>query len=548
MSEGPALPIASLQHHQTAAIDALFQPWEQPGSPGALVAVIRNGQIVHRKGYGLAELEHELPHTPTTRYRIASVTKHFLAVAALLLQDRGLLSLDDEIHQHLPELPDYGAPITIRQMLTMSSGIRDLGQTLWLSGVMTTTVSDGRALHELACRTPTLNFPPATEIAYCNTNYRLVQAAIERRTGKSLARVFDEEIFGPVGMGRTVLSEDQSELFPEMAGGYWFDGEGRPRRGYNGMHYSGAGGLVSCLEDLILWHEAFRTGGPFRPGLLKELETVGRLVNGRALDYGLGLAVVTYRGARTIGHGGSLPGFKTQFMRLPDHDLGVIILCNREDAQAYQLARRIADAVLGDALAPPIRPPADIDRLAGSYVDAATGYTLQVKAADGVLKATFLGAEEILEPRSDGGFRATGGHMAIELPPVPPGPVDRLEGSIGCGLAVAWERLTPIPCNEEPSETALNALTGIYRNPETDARHELAVRDGTLAIRLGLGPQPLPWMVLDPLMPDTFCFRHRHMQWAIQPSLRFQRDRDGRVTSFELSANRSRNLHFDRQE
>ncbi|MBI1774430.1 MAG: serine hydrolase [Proteobacteria bacterium] len=537
-----AMAVHPVRGRWSEAIDGLFRAWDKPGSPGAILAVIKDGAVVHQQGYGLAVVEHGLRHTPTTRFRIASVTKHFLSVVALLLQDEGKLSLDDSVRKYLPELPDYRYTVTLRQMLTMSSGIRDLGETLTLSGVMTTTTIDAAALHEFACRLTTLNFPPATQISYSNTNYRLVQAVVERLTGQSLAELLRQRIFAPMGMTMTQLSEDQGEMFPEMAGGYWFD-EGRIRLGRSGMHYSGSGGIVSCLADMLLWHQAFRDGGPFRRGLMGELERLGRLGDGRSLDYALGLTVTSYRGLRTVGHGGSLPGFKTQLMRFPEHDLGVIILANREDAVPYALARQIGDAVLAEHMRPTLAVPAGSERLAGTYIDKATGYTLDLKLAEGTLKASFLGADETLEPTPDGGFKQTGGHMGIVLtPPAATGRPQRWRGTIGWGLAVEW---TPVEAFQ-PAANELVAYLGRYVSPETGAVHQIAIRDGHLAIRMGLGPHPTPWAPCEAIIADVFRFVSKHMQWTARPALRFRRGKDGTVVALELSANRSRDLLFER--
>jgi CubicO group peptidase (beta-lactamase class C family) len=528
----------------SAAIDRLFSAWDRPATPGALVGVVKDGRPIHQQGYGAAVVEHGIPHTPTTRYRLASVTKHFLSVATLMLQDEGKLRLDDPIHRYLPELPDFGAVATIRQMLTMSSGIRDLGETLTLSGVGNTTTSTADGLFEFACRLKTLNYPPAQQVSYSNTNYRLVQIVIERLSGLALRDFFRQRILDPLGMTRTRLADGQTEVDPEMAGGYWLDKDGNFRGGVYGMHYSGSGGMVSCLADMLKWHQAFRDGGPFRRGLFGDLEQRATLGNGRRMDYALGLTLVPYRGERSLGHGGSLPGFKIQFMRFPDSDLGIVLLCNREDAVPYQLARDIAGIVLFDRLKPAAKPAAALDRLIGTYVDKATGYTLDLKVANGALRAGFLGADEKLEATGDGRFVTGGGHMVIELGPIPAGAErpKKIPGCIGGGLNVTW---VPV-AQRQPKGKALAEFEGRYRSPETGAEHAVLRRGGRLAIRLLLGPYPSPWLDMEAIMADTFRFESQHMQWTSRIAVRFARDTKGRVVGLSLSSNRSRNLTFRR--
>ncbi len=161
-----------------------------------------------------------------------------------------------------------------------------------------------------------------------------------------------------------------------------------------------------------------------------------------------------------------------------------------------------------------------------------------------MLRANFLGAEETLEPTANGGFKQTGGHMGIELMPPPPGSgqPERWPGTVGWGLGVEW---TPVAAHS-PSATDLVPYLGRYQSAETGAIHQVAIRDGTLAIRLGLGPRPEPWVQCTGILPDVFRFAFKHMQWTSRPALRFLRGPDGGVGAFELSANRSRNLLFER--
>jgi D-aminopeptidase len=526
------------------AIDRLFVQWDKPATPGGIIAVIKDGQVVHQRAYGEAVIEHGIKATPTTCYRLASVTKHFLCTVALMLQDEGKLRLDDKIGKHIPELKPELKKITIRQMLTMTSGIRDLGEAMTVSGAMTTTQVRADQLMELSCRLETLNFPPSRQISYCNTNYRLVQVAIERKEKASLGEIFQRRIFGPLGMTRSRLAEDQTEIDMEMATGYWFDAKGKPHRGVYGMNYSGSGGIVSCLADMLKWHQAFRDGGPFRKGLLMDLLQPGKLTNGRVLDYNLGLTTVPYRGFKTFGHGGSLPGFKIHFMRFPEIDLGTIILSNREDTVPYQLSRQIGGIVLGDRAKPALAAMTGLGRLAGTYVDKATGYSLDLKVKDGALFGATLGGEERLEPTGDGRLSTTGGHFLIDIRiPEGTGQPKKLEGMLDGGLPMSWE---PAPM-KKPGPAKLKDYAGRYQNAETGATHEVSVKGKELGIRLAVGhANPEVWTPMQAVMTDTFRYEIPHMQWTSKPTARFERNRSGKVTQLVLSSNRCRNFVFKR--
>jgi len=525
------------------AIDRLFAAWDKPSTPGGIIAVIKDGEVIHQRAYGEAVIEHGIKATPTTTYRLASVTKHFLCTVALMLQDEGKLKLDDKIGKHIPELKPEMKKVTIRQMLTMTSGIRDLGEAMTVSGAMTTTQVRAEQLMELSCKLETLNFPPSRQVSYCNTNYRLVQVAIERKEKAPLGEVFQRRLFGPLGMTRTRLAEDQTELDMEFATGYWFDAKGKPRRGVYGMNYSGSGGIVSCLADILKWHQAFRDGGPFRKGLLDDLLQPGKLTNGRVLDYNLGLTTVPYRGFKTFGHGGSLPGFKIHFMRFPEIDLGMIILSNREDTGAYQLCREIGGIVLGDRAKPAPAAPG-LERLVGTYVDKATGYSLDLRIKDGMLFGATLGGEERLEPTGDGRLSTTGGHFLIEFK-IPAGTDKprKLEGMLDGGLPMSWE---PAPM-KQPGPAKLKEYAGRYQNAETGATHEVSVKGKELGIRLAVGhANPELWTPMQAVMADTFRYEIPHMQWTSKPTARFERNRSGKVAQLVLSSNRCRNFVFKR--
>ena len=527
------------------AIDRLFVQWDKPSTPGGIIAVVKGSQVVHQRAYGEAVIEHGIKATPTTRYRLASVTKHFLSTIALMLQDEGKLRLDDKIAKHIPELKPWAKTVTIRQMLTMTSGIRDLGEVMTVSGSMSTTQVRAEQLMELSTRLETMNFPPSRQVSYCNTNYRLVQVAIERKEKCPLDESFQRRIFRPLGMVHSRLANDQSELDMEMATCYWHDSDGKLRRGVYGMNYSGSGGIVSTLADMLMWNQAWRDGGPFRKGLLQDLLQPGRLTNGRVLDYNLGLTTVPYRGFKTFGHGGSLPGFKIHFMRFPEIDLGMVILSNREDTQAYQLCRQIGGIVLGDRAKPAPKAPANLDRLAGTYVDKATGYSLDLRVKDGLLYGATLGGEERLEPTEDGRMATTGGHFLIDIAPASPGDGQpkKLLGMLDGGLPMTWE---PAPM-KKPGVPKLKEYAGRYHCAESSATHEVSVRGKDVGIRLAVGhTNPEPWTAMEAVMVDTFRYAVPHMQWTSKPTARFERNRSGKVTALVISSNRSRNLVFKR--
>jgi CubicO group peptidase (beta-lactamase class C family) len=534
----------------TQRIDALFEATATPDGPGAQIALLHQGHPILRRAYGMAEVEHGVPHAAQTRYRLASVSKHYLSVLVLKLGDDGVIGLDAPIGRYLPELQPALRDIPLRLMLAMRSGIPDLAETLWLCGVPSGTRLDARQLHAAAARLDTLNFPPGTQISYSNTNYRLIQTAIERVTGVPLAALYRRHLFEPLGLAETTLPDDQSDVVPNLATGYWRDGGGALHRGSYGLHFSASGGLVASIGDLATWLAALWEGRAPMGGIWDRLVAEGATA-ADGFRYALGLAVIEHQGVLTIGHGGSLPGYKNHFLYDPAHRLGAIVVGNREDVAAARLALAALEAARAELLnwRAPAAPDAGPGPLPGPYLDADTGFTLDIRQdADG-LYAAFLGAEERLQPTAAGGFRAASGHLEIDLDPIraETGLVGRpnlvgqpdLVGQIGRGMPMRWQ---PV----DATAALPTGAAGLYRHDRSGAVHEITVENGVLGIRCGLGPAAQPWTALEPLGGDSARFQLTHAAWTLRPVLRFTRDAAGSVSGFSLSSSRSRHLTFNR--
>src|SRR5215472_7586507 len=242
-------PIAflSLEHR----IDALFAPYTQPGSPGAVVAVMQGGTVEICKGYGLASIELGVPIGPRTRFRIASVSKQFTVTAALMLAAEGKLELSDPPHKHLRELKPL--PVTIDQMMRNTSGLPDFLELLRLGGHGLDKPARAADLLAAAARNRHLNFAPGSRFLYCNTNFLLLGLIIERLAKKKLGEVLAERIFRPLGMSNTMLAAEIDTVIPNLATGYLGDEKSGFRRAAHAYPQGGEGGLTSTVEDLLIW-------------------------------------------------------------------------------------------------------------------------------------------------------------------------------------------------------------------------------------------------------------------------------------------------------
>jgi len=345
-----------------AEVDKLFAAWNKTDSPGCAVAVVKDGQIVHKKGYGTANLELGVPITPESVFYIGSVSKQFVAMCIALLADKGKLSLDDDIRKYMPEMPDYGTSITIRHLIHHTGGIRDYLELENIAGIPFGTYHEQSALN-LITRQKELNFKPGEENSYSNSGYFLLGVIVKRASGKSLREFANENIFKPLGMENSRFHDDYMKLIKNRAAGYYERGEGEYSNFISTFDCVGSGGLFTSVEDLFLWDQNFchhKVGGE---EVMETMHTQGVLNNGKKLDYAFGLQMSEYRGLKIVEHGGSLVGYRAELLRFPDHRFSVIILSNISSFVPSELARQVADIYLVDEFKEdrpkPIRRPVE---------------------------------------------------------------------------------------------------------------------------------------------------------------------------------------------
>jgi len=346
-----ALAQATQAPPHAAAVDAVFSRWT-PATPGCAVGVGVNGKSVLERAYGMADLEHDVANAPDTIFEAGSVAKQFTAAAVLLLARDGKLSLDDQVRKYVPELPDYGAPLTIRHMLTHTSGLRDWGAVAgiagWPRGVRAHTHAH---VLDIVSRQKALNFTPGTNWSYSNTGYNLSAIIVSRVSGQSFADFSRDRIFKPLGMTRTSWRDDYTRIVKDRAIAYSPDANGFSQNmPFENVH--GNGGLLTTVGDLLRWNENFVAPKIGDKAFVAEQQTVGRFSDGRAHDYALGLYVRPYRGVPEVSHSGSTAGYRAFLARYPDQHLSVAVLCNSANANATQYAHAVAEAHLGPALAP----------------------------------------------------------------------------------------------------------------------------------------------------------------------------------------------------
>ncbi len=381
---------------ETARVDQLFQQWDKPASPGCAVAVMKDGRIVHKRGYGMADLDRGEKITPATVFHVGSISKQFTAAAVLMLEHEGKLSLDDAVKTYVPELPDFGVKITLRHLLHHTSGLRDQWELLALAGWGPSDLITDQDVLKMMSRQRTLNFPPGSEFLYSNTGFTLLAQIVKRVGGKTFRNFTTERVFQPLAMEHTHFRDDHAEIVKNIAYGYRQKGN---RFDLNVPNFDtvGATSLLTTVEDLALWDENFYTARVGGEAIIKELQQPGRLDDGTAIDYAAGLVVTKYRGLKIVEHAGADAGYKAAMMRFPDQHFSVATLCNLASTDPSALNRKIADIYLASELASTEAADGDFatstqpgpDRLAalaGVYVDPDDGIrVLRLHVEDGKL-------------------------------------------------------------------------------------------------------------------------------------------------------------------
>jgi len=538
VAQSPGAPAAVAT--QSASIDSIFARFDRRDSPGCAVAVTRAGGAAYTRGYGMADLENDVPINPGTAFYLASVSKQFAAYAVILLARDGKLALDDDVRKFFPELhdfaPQYGAPITVRDLLNHTSGLRDYFSLLALSGWPGDGPVTEQDFLQLVGRQRTLNFAPGARHLYSNTGYVLLAILVQRASGKSLREFAASRIFGPLDMASTVVRDDHTMLVKRRASAYVRADSGGWRVSVPGFDVVGDGGVYSTVEDLVKWEGNFHKPRAGDREALALLEQRGVLVSGDTIAYAAGLSHGRVRGLRTVAHGGGYGGYRTMMLRFPDQRLAVAVLCNSGSANAGQLAQRVAELYLGSQMTPAAAPAvaasqpsaaalsdAQLARYTGVYWDEQSEARLTIASTSG--KLTLVGFGPPIELRHLGGvtFEAPLAGVKFAFGE------RRVLVTFGDSRPVAYDAIVAAA----PAVARLDAFTGRYVSEEAEATVDVRVQQGKLEMS-GRRVKAIP---LEHLFGDTFA--------GGSSVVRFVRER-GEVRGLTISNGRSRGVPFTR--
>ena len=527
----PLLLVAAMQAAAPAAapdVDAVFTQWTV-ATPGCAVGVDLEGRSALEKGFGMADLERGVPNKADTIFEAGSVSKQFTAAAVLLLARDGLLSLDEPIRKYIPELPDYGTPVTIRHLLTHTSGLRDWGSVAGIAGwPRTTRVYTHAHVLDILSRQHSLNFTPGSRWSYSNTGFNLAAILVARVSGMSFSEFTRQRLFNPLGMTSTSWRDDHTRVVPRRALAY--------ERLDDGYHLDlpfenvyGNGGLLTTVGDLLKWTRNFQSPVVGDAAFVREQTTPGRFSDGRVHDYGMGVWVDAYRGLRQVRHSGSTAGYRAFLTTFPEARAAVAVLCNAADASAETLAYKVVDTVLAASLGPRTTikgthtlTDAEAAGIAGLYRNAATSVPTRV-VRDGagvkVERGAVLTAESgtsLLTPSGQRWVFGADGHLTLTDAF---GRVDRLV------KANPWS----------PSADELRRYSGVYASVEAETTVTASVVDDTLV----LSQRPDRAIRLTPVYAGVFS--------SSMGTVVFHHDSGGAPTALSLSQDRVWDLRFERQ-
>jgi CubicO group peptidase (beta-lactamase class C family) len=514
---------------QALELEPIFAPWNSRTTPGCSIGIQQGAQRT-LAAFGATDLEHDIPNTPSSIFEAGSVSKQFTAAAVLLLVQDGKIRLTDDIRQYLPELPDFGARITIDHLLTHTSGLRDWGTLATLEGWPRTERAMTQAdILDMMARQIDLNYAPGTEYSYTNTGYNLLAMIVERVSGRPFPEFSAERIFKPLGLTSTSWRADFRRIVKGRAVAYARNGQAYEQQ----MPFEdaiGAGGLLTTVEDLLTWNEALNSR-KLGNMVVEVMERNGALNNGRQIRYAHGLRTMSRGGLREVSHDGATGAYRTWLARFPEQQLSIAVLCNAADVgrSALVLGTRIADQLL-----PPLPPPlptsgGPMPQRAGQFVSASTGIPMVLVLENGALRKE---GGERLRPIGADALQADDGVLRFDGN-------DRFTHEDIDGNRIVFNRKAPW----SPSAAALSGMTGLYRSAELDLVYAVEAKNGQLVIRNLRRPNLT--MPLHPAYSDAFL---ADTQSGARSGLaQFVHDAKGRVTELRMSlSNRVRNVRFVR--
>jgi CubicO group peptidase (beta-lactamase class C family) len=517
-------------------------------SPGLVVGVVKDGNILYKHTYGLANLDYRIPVTDSTVFNLCSVSKEFTAFLILMLEKEGKLNLDDTIQKYIPETKNYGHPITIRQLLHHTSGIPSSDNILLFAGHSLDMPWDSEDEFNMIQTYPKLNFEPNREHDYSNTGYVLLALIIEKVTGQSFSQYIKERIFQPLNMKSAVIYDSPGKIILNRASGYRLSGKTFSKTNTEGESYYGSTNVYVSVNDMINWSTNLITHSLGGKQLAdKQINPVDTLNNGDTIRYTYGFSVWNHRGLKIVDHGGFSSGFRTHITWVPEAGLAVFVLSNNENIDPKNIVMNIVDWTMKDLLKPETK--VEHKEIAinngltqlyeGSFIFT-DGMVLKFDKTNDTLKLIIPGAPKfIMYPEKDNEFFLKDFDAQCTF----------VKDSKGKVNEVVWHQngqdhkgvryIIPKPLTQKDLQT----FTGKYEIPELSITYPVTLKDNELFITL---PKAFKQVNIDPNMKISHLSGDKFM--GSLGIITFKRSKEGRVTGFVVEdIGRLKNIEFRRK-
>ena len=529
---------------ESQAIDSVFLEWNKDNVPGCALGIMKDGQLIYSRGYGLANMEYGIPNSAASVFRIGSTSKQFTAACIVLLAEQGKLSLDDTLRSFFPDFPEYAEKITVRHLLNHTSGIRDYLQLTYLKGLRDDDFYLDADVMKWLTNQDDLNFAPGDEFLYSNSGYWLLGQIVNRVAGKNMAEFAREAIFMPLGMVDTHFHNDHKQIVKNRASGYAPKEKGDFEISMTTLDMIGDGGIFTTINDIKKWDDAFYASAVLSRSFWEEMTRQGVLNNGEVIDYASGLEIGTYKGMNTIRHGGAFVGFRAELLRFPEEHLSIAIFANRADADPWAKAEQVAGLLLKDKLVEPEEaneeiaqtvapaPEFQLSQLVGNY-EVQPGMNLNLTLVNDSLRAlqTWNNASYPIVRTNHNTFQVPdNASIRFEF--------SDLEAGYAQTLAV-WQGDTETKIKRKKEFDAsgldMGQYAGSYYSKELDVSYHFKMEDGILKAQI---EDKSAAMACTPSDVDQFTTE--------LGLVRFQRT-DGKISGFELDSGRVKNLKFQRK-
>ncbi|MDW7695522.1 serine hydrolase domain-containing protein [Flammeovirgaceae bacterium SG7u.111] len=522
-------------------VDFIFQEWDKPTTPGGIIGVIKDGDLIYTKGYGMANLEYNIPIFNKTVFRVASISKQFTAACILMLEEQNKLSLDDKLSDYFEGFPAYADQIQVKHLLYHTSGLRDFFKLAMLSGYNEQDRFTSEEVLEMIKRQKNLNFEPGTDMLYNNSGYFLLGEIVKKVAGEGIGVFAQKNIFDPLKMFNTHFHDNHKMIVRNRASGYASGENGGFEIYMSNLSIIGDGGLFTTVEDLAKWDWNFYYNRLPITNFTQKMQEKGRLSNGEKLSYAAGLDHGEHRSIKTVGHSGAFVGFRSQLLRFPELNMTVICLSNVSSLPATKLAYQVADVMLDslniesqlslEVLEVESRNPKlklELQELVGNY-ELANGMVVKLFTEKGEFYIDFLGQIKMqLFAKSKSEFFAKEIDLSLAFIP------SKEKGGSSFWLSLNGKKIFAEKAASQYG-VDLNEFVGTYYSDELNAYYSISRVGDKLFLKVGNKLKtPFSMIKID--------------KWAMEDGLAsFHRNAEGAITSFEVKAGPIRKLHFIKQ-